>query len=191
MKNLIICLLAMFCVMNVSAQKAKKTEAKAQQYAEKYEKSDDGLTIASVAENISLPRRQIFDKFNKLLIQYLKVKESDIEDGNALAGTVKASITTDKLFNSSSSMIKGKIEIKLAAKEGKARILIHLKNYIHYRGNNVIGEEEIMSRPPFQTIDFNDEKSAKATAVYNDAFLALDAHVEEILQAFNDFWAGK
>ena len=100
----------MFCVVNVSAQKAKKSELKAQQYAEKYEKTDDGLIIASVAENISLPRRQIFDKFNRLLIQQLKVKEDDIEDRNALAGTVKASIISDKLFNSGSSLIKGRIE---------------------------------------------------------------------------------
>lgn len=191
MKNLIICLLAMFCVVNVSAQKAKKSELKAQQYAEKYEKSDDGLSIASVVENIPLSRRQIFDKFNKLLIVQLKVHEDDIEDRNAMTGTVKASLTTDKLLNSGSSLIKGNLEIKLAAKEGKARIAINIKNYVHYRGNNVIGEEDVISRPPFETIDFNDEKSAKATALYNDVFLALDAQVEALLQAFNDFWGSK
>lgn len=189
MKKLIVCLIAMFCVMSVSAQKAAKTEAKAQSCAAKYERTDNELSIASVVEDIPLSRRVIFDKFNKLLIQQFKVSEDDIEDRNALAGTVKATVVTDKLFHSGSSVIKGKFEIKLAAKEGKARIVIRLRDYVHYRGNNVIGEEEIVTRPPFETIEYNDEKSAKATALYNEVFTELDSRVETLLQTFCDFWA--
>lgn len=187
MKKTIAFLLVILCVMTASAQKVSKNETKAQQYAEKYERTGSDLTIAFVAEDIPLSRQQIFERFNKLLIQQYKIDEGDIEDRNPLSGTVKASII-NKLFNSGSSVIKARFDIKLAAKEGKARISIRLKDYLHYRSKDVIGEEEIISRPPFQSIDFNDEKSRKATQLYCDTFLELDRQIEEMLHTFKDFW---
>lgn len=188
MKKTIVFLLVILCAITAAAQKASKSEAKAQQYAEKYERTGSDLTIAFVAENISMSRQQIFEKFNRLLVQQFKIDESDIEDRNPLSGTVKASVI-NKLFNSGSSVIKARFDIKLAAKEGKARISIRLKDYRHYRNKDVIGEEEIVSRPPFQSIDFNDEKSRKATQLYCDTFLELDKQIEDMLQMFKDYWA--
>lgn len=188
MKNVIICLLALLFVMPVSAQRYKKLEAKAKAYAEKYERVGNEIAISFVADNIPMSKMEIYSAFPDLLDKQFKIREDDIESRDALSRVVKCSLLRKLLDTAGAVVIKSNFDIKLCAKDGKARISIKTNGYDQYRGSSVIAEETVCSRPPFVELDANSEKGAKLVEFYYDSFLQLDKQIESIIESFNEYW---
>lgn len=188
MKNVIMCLLALLFAMPVSAQRYKKLEAKAKTYAEKYERVGNEIAISFVAEDIPMSKMEIYSAFPDLLDKQFKIHDDDIESRDALSKVVKCSLLRKLLDTAGSVVIKSNFDIKLSAKDGKARISIKTNGYGHYRGSNMMAEENVCSRPPFVDLDSNSEKGAKLVEFYYDTFLQLDKQVESIIESFNEYW---
>ena len=188
MKNVIMCLLALLFAMPVSAQRYKKLEAKAKAYAEKYERVGNEIAISFVAEDIPMSKMEIYSAFPDLLDKQFKIHDDDIESRDALSKVVKCSLLRKLLDTVGSVVIKSNFDIKLSAKDGKARISIKTNGYGHYRGSNMMAEENVCSRPPFVDLDSNSEKGAKLVEFYYDTFLQLDKQVESIIESFNEYW---
>ena len=187
MKNVLIGIVAILCSMSVSAQRYKKVESKAKTYAEKYERVGNELTISFVAENIPMSKAEIYSAFTNLLDKQFKIKDSDIEFRDALGKTLKCSQLC-KVLESGPVHIKSNIDMKLSAKDGRARISLTTNGYSFYKGNNVDTKETVCSRPPFVDLDNNSDKGAQLTEFYCNAFLQLDGKLEEIIKLFADYW---
>ncbi len=187
MKNVLICILAILCSMSLSAQRYKKVETKAKTYAEKYERVGNELTISFVAENIPMSRAEIYAAFPNLLDKQFKIKDGDIETRDALGKTLKCSLLR-KVLDSGPVHIKSNIDMKLGAKDGRARISLTTNGYSFYNGNKVDTKETVCSRPPFIELDNNNEKGAQLTEFYCNAFLQLDGQLEEIIKLFAEYW---
>jgi hypothetical protein len=174
--------------MSVSAQRYKKVESKAKTYAEKYERVGNEIAISFVAEDIPMSKMEIYSAFPDLLDKQFKIHDDDIESRDALSKVVKCSLLRKLLDTAGSVVIKSNFDIKLSAKDGKARISIKTNGYGHYRGSNMMAEENVCSRPPFVDLDSNSEKGAKLVEFYYDTFLQLDKQVESIIESFNEYW---
>ena len=152
MKNILIIMLAFLCSITTSAQRNNKVELKAKSYAEKYERVGNELTISLVVDKISMSRKEIYAAFPELLEKQFKIREDDIEERDPLGNSIKCS-TILKITDAATATIKTGIEMKLSAKDGKARISIKTNGYSYYHGSSVNAEESICSRPPFVEID--------------------------------------
>ena len=188
MKKVLICLLAVLCSMPISAQRYKKVEAKAKSFAEKYERVGNEITISFVAEGIPMSRADIYAAFPDLLDKQFKIHDDEIGERDALSKTVKCSYGC-KVIDLGSATVKSDFDMKLSAKDGKARISIKTNGYSFYQGSRVSAEETICSRPPFVELDTNNtEKGEKLIEFYCEAFLQLDKQIESILEGFNEYW---
>ena len=186
MKKVLIIMLAFLCSITVSAQR-NKVEAKAKSYAEKYERVGNELTISIVVDKIPMSRKEIYSAFPDLLDKQFKIREDDIEERDPLGNSIKCS-TLLKVTDAATATIKSDIEMKLSAKDGKARICIKTNGYSYYRGSTVNAEESICSRPPFVEIDSSTDMGETFTEFYCDAFLQLDKHIESIFEDFTNYW---
>ena len=187
MKNILIIMLAFLCSITTSAQRNNKVELKAKSYAEKYERVGNELTISIVVDKIPMSRKEIYSAFPDLLDKQFKIREDDIEERDPLGNSIKCS-TLLKVTDAATATIKSDIEMKLSAKDGKARICIKTNGYSYYRGSTVNAEESICSRPPFVEIDSSTDMGEKFTEFYCDAFLQLDKHIESIFEDFTNYW---
>ena len=106
MKNVVICILVLLCVMPISAQRNKKLETKAKTYAEKYERVGNELSISFVEENIPMSRQEIYSVFPTLLDKQFKIHDDEIESRDALGKSVKCSLTR-KVTNTGNVNIVG------------------------------------------------------------------------------------
>ena len=187
MKNILIIMLTFLCSTTISAQRNNKVEAKAKSYAEKYERVGNELTISFVVDNISMSRKEIYSAFPDLLDRQFKIREDDIEERDPLGNSMKCS-TLLKVTDAANATIKSDIEMKLSAKDGKARISVKTNGYSYYHGSSVNAEESVCSRPPFVEIDSSTDKGEKITEFYCDAFLHLDKQIESIIEDFTSYW---
>ena len=187
MKNVVICILILLCVMPISAQRNKKLETKAKTYAEKYERVGNELSISFVEENIPMSRQEIYSVFPTLLDKQFKIHDDEIESRDALGKSVKCSLTR-KVTNTGNVNIVGHFKMKLDAKDGKARISIQTDGYSYYQDSKISAEEPVCSRPPFVELESNSEKGMKLNEFYYDTFLQLDKNVESIIKDFCEYW---
>ena len=166
---------------------------KARNLIDKYETIGNNVSRSIVIDSISMTKEQIYGKFLTIIGEIYNNPEKLITTKDNINGSVifKPSYL---VYDNTFAQIYVNLQVRLDAKEGRARIQIIALDYRQIVTSNHSDIKcDVTLLPPFVILDDSipgknkeNKKNIMVTNMYSNAFIKLDEKIESIFKCFKN-----
>ena len=166
---------------------------KARNLIDKYETIGNNLSRSIVIDSISMTKEQIYGKFLTIIGEIYNNPEKLITTKDNINGSVifKPSY---KVYDTAFAQIYANLQVRLDAKEGRARVQIIALDYRQIVPSNHSDINRYVALlPPFLILDDSipgknkeNKKNIMVTNMYSNAFIKLDEKIDAIFACFEN-----